>query len=404
MCNKCDDVTHEAGPDMDRRKVIFTGGAAAAALIAAPLLGASKAQAAERAVTAAELKSVSAYGAASATSPLMPMQIKRRAPGPNDVVLDILYAGICHSDVHQARDEWPKTAKTIYPVVPGHENIGRVIAVGKNVTKFKVGDIGGVGCLVNSCGQCENCLADREQNCSEGATFTYNSPEKGMDTPTYGGYSSKMVVAEHFVVRIPPGVNLAACAPLLCAGITTFSPIRHWNPKPGAKVGVVGLGGLGHMALKLGVAHRLDMTIFTTSPGKVADAKKMGAKEVVISTDAEAMKKQANKHDLIISTVPQAYPMQPIMDALKLDGTLVNVGAMNDLEGLNGMLLAFGRKSLAGSVIGGIAETQEVIDFCASRKITSEIELIKPSEINRAYDRIVNKDIKYRFVIDMKAA
>jgi uncharacterized zinc-type alcohol dehydrogenase-like protein len=407
MCNKCDDINHTHDtPNMDRRKIIKGSAGAAAALVAAPLLaGTSRVLAAEGAVAPSELESVRAFGAASATSPLKQIVIKRRMPGPDDVVLDVLYAGICHSDVHQARDEWPKTAKTIYPVVPGHENIGRVIAVGKNVTKFKLGDIGGVGCMVDSCGMCENCLADREQNCLNGATFTYNTPDQSMGgLPTYGGYSDKLVVKEHFVVRIPPGVDLAATAPILCAGITTFSPIRHWNPKPGARVGVVGLGGLGHMALKLGVAHKLDMTVFTSSAGKAADAKRMGAKNAVLTTDAEAMKKFAATQDLVISTVPKAYPMQPVMDVLKLDATLVNVGAMNDLDGLNGMLLAFGRKNLAGSVIGGIAETQEVIDYCASRKITADIELIRPSQINEAYDRIVNKDIRYRFVIDMKAA
>jgi alcohol dehydrogenase (NADP+) len=346
--------------------------------------------------------SVRAWGATSATSPLGAMQIERRATGPNDVLLDILYCGICHSDIHTVRDEWRATLPTAYPSVPGHEIIGRVQAVGGAVTKFKVGDIGGVGCMVNSCGTCENCLADREQNCLAGATFTYNSPDAVLGGRTFGGYSDKIVVAEHFVIRIPPGADLPATAPLLCAGITPFSPMQHWKLETGQRVGVIGLGGLGHMVVKLAVARKAEVTVFTTSPGKIADAKRLGAREAVLWSDTEAMKRLANQFDLMISTVPKAFPMQPFMDLLKLDATLVNLGAMEPLEGgISGMMLAFGRKSLAGSVIGGIAETQEVIDYCAARNIKADIELIRPEEINRAYERVVNKDVRYRFVIDM---
>ena len=406
MCNRCDDPNHKHGlPDVDRRKLLVGGAGVAAALAAAPILGlASKASAADGTITAEELETVTAYGAKNATSPIAQMKIKRRAPGPNDVVLDVLYSGICHSDIHQARDEWKSSGlPTLWDCVPGHEIVGRVVAVGRNVTKFKVGDIGGVGCLVDSCGECANCLADREQNCLK-ATFTYNSPDPVLGGHTYGGYSDKMVVAEHFVVRIPPGVDLAATAPLLCAGITTFSPMQHWQLKPGQRVGVVGFGGLGHMAVKLGVARKADVTVFTTSPSKISLAKKMGAKDAVLSTDEAAMKKHAGQYDLLISTVPKAYPMQPFLELLKLDATLVNVGALDVLQNISGFGLIYGRKSVAGSMIGGIAETQEMIDYCAARKIKADIELIKPSEINKAFDRVVNKDVRFRFVIDMKAA
>ncbi|ACG74566.1 Alcohol dehydrogenase GroES domain protein [Anaeromyxobacter sp. K] len=329
------------------------------------------------------------------------MQIKRRAVGPNDVLLDVLYCGICHSDIHQARNEW-SSFPTVYPCVPGHEIIGRVQAVGNAVTKFKVGDIGGVGCMVDSCGTCENCLADREQNCLKGATFTYNAPDRATGENTLGGYSEKMVVSERFVIRIPPGADLAATAPLLCAGITTFSPMQHWKLSSRQRVGVIGLGGLGHMAVKLAAARKAEVTVLTTSPGKIADARRLGAQEAVLWSDAAGMKRLANRFDLLISTVPESYPMQPFMDLLALDGTLVNVGALNQLQGgLIGMSMAFGRKSLAGSVIGGIAETQQVVDYCAARGIKADIELIRPEQINQACDRVVSKDARYRFVIDL---
>lgn len=341
-----------------------------------------------------------AYAAASETNPLAPIQIQRRALGSNDVLIDILYCGICHSDIHIVRSDWEPAN---YPVVPGHEIIGRVQAVGNAVTKFKVGDIAGVGCMVDSCRVCENCQGDREQNCLNGTTFTYDSPDQRGTAPvTYGGYSDKLVVTEHFAIRIPPGMDLAATAPLLCAGITTFSPMQHWRVEGGQRVGVIGLGGLGHMAVKLAVARKADVTLFTTTPGKVADAKRLGAREAVLWNDAAAMKRLANSFDFLIATVPESFSMQPFLDLLKLDATLVNVGALGTLPaGLSGMAMGFGRKSLAGSMIGGIAETQEVIDYCAARNIKADIELVRPEQINRAYERVINKDVRYRFVIDM---
>jgi uncharacterized zinc-type alcohol dehydrogenase-like protein len=374
-------------------------------LVAAPLLAgvASRAQTAETGARAGNGRYLTrAYAARSAKSPLGPLQIQCRALGPNDVLLDVLYCGICHSDIHQARDEWNDWGPTVYPCVPGHEIIGRVAAVGDKVTKFKVGDIGGVGCMVDSCRTCDFCRADREQNCAHTATFTYNSPDRHNAGPTtYGGYSDKIVVTEHFVIRIPPGADLAATAPLLCAGITTFSPMQHWKLGAGQRAGVIGLGGLGHMAVKLAVARRADVTVFTTSPGKVADAKRMGAREAVLWNDEAAMKRLTDTFDLLISTVPKAYPMQPFVNVLKPDATLVNIGAMEELKGVTGINLVYARKSIAGSMIGGIAETQEVIDYCAARNIKADIEIVRPDEINRAYERVVNKDVRYRFVIDM---
>jgi alcohol dehydrogenase (NADP+) len=404
MCNQCNDG--EAHADLEepgRRHILKVGVGLLAAPLLTGVLAEAIAQPAQPSVSLGATRT-RAYGATNATGTMGTLQIQRRAVGPHDVVLDVLYCGVCHSDIHTVRNEWAESLPTQYPSVPGHEIIGRVVAVGAAVTKFKVGDVGGVGCMVNSCGTCENCLADREQNCLNGATFTYNSPDADLGGHTYGGYSDKMVVAEHFVIRIPPGADLAATAPLLCAGITTFSPMQHWKLSAGQRVGVIGLGGLGHMAVKLGVARKAEVTVFTTSPGKVADAKKMGAKDVVLWSDKDAMKRLANHFDLLISTVPETYPMQPFMDVLKLDGTLVNVGALNKLDGLNGMMLAFGRKSLAGSVIGGIAETQEVVDYCAARGIKADVELIRPDQINQAFERVINKDVRYRFVIDMKAA
>jgi len=400
MCEKCKNQNkqHES-LKKSRREFLKTG----AILAAAPVLAgvASSAQAStEKQIGNGPYPTVG-YGTTSATSPLKPMNIERRALDSNDVLIDVMYCGVCHSDIHQSRNEWPKTVPTTYPVIPGHEIIGRVRAVGNKVTKFRVDDIGDVGCMVDSCGVCENCLNDREQNCLNGTTFTYNSPDKVSGGLTYGGYSHTMVVKEHFVIRIPPGVDLPAMAPLLCAGITTFSPIRYWKVEPGQRVGVIGLGGLGHMAVKLAVAHRADVTVFTTTPGKVADAKSMGAKDAVMWNDEKAMSKYMGTFDLMISAVPRAYPMQPFMNLLALDGTLVNVGALEELKGLGGMMIGFGRKSLAGSMIGGIAETQEVIDYCAARNIKANIELIRPNQINEAFVRVVNKDVRYRFVIDM---
>jgi uncharacterized zinc-type alcohol dehydrogenase-like protein len=399
MSNSRNEHDHEHGPAMPGRRSVLKAGIA---LAAAPLVAgvASRTDAAPKPAIGSGPFSARAFGNASATSLLGSLQVKRRAVGPHDVLLDVMYCGICHSDIHQARNEWT-SLPTAYPCVPGHEIVGRVQAVGSAVTKFKVGDVGGVGCMVDACGTCENCLADREQNCLNGATFTYNSPDRATGEHTYGGYSEKMVVSERFVIRIPPGADLAATAPLLCAGITTFSPMQHWRLAARQRVGVIGLGGLGHIAVKLAAARKAEVTVFTTSPGKLADARRLGAHEAVLWSDTDGMKRLANRFDLLISTVPETYTMQAFMDLLKLDATLVNVGALNQLQGLNGMALAFGRKSLAGSVIGGIAETQEVIDYCTARNIKADVELIRPDEINRAYDRVVNMDVRYRFVIDV---
>ena len=382
------------GPD--RSRVLKAG----AGVVAASLLT-SKSAATAEAPDGGGPYEANAYGAGGATEPLKAIQIKRRAMDPEDVVLDILYCGVCHSDIHTVRGEW---GPAHYPCVPGHEIIGRVRAVGAKVTKFKIGDIGGVGCMVNSCRTCEHCQEDLEQYCLNGATFTYDTPDQSSKAGfTQGGYSDKIVVMEHFVIRIPPGANLAAMAPLLCAGVTTFSPMRDWKLGRGQRVCVIGLGGLGHAAVKLAAAHNAHVTVFTTSPGKLADVKRLGASEAILSTDADAMKQLASQFDLLISTVPQAYPMEPFTELLKLDGTLVNVGAMAPLDNINGLKLAVGRRAIAGSIIGGIAETQEVIDFCSVRNITADIEMIPPTEINKAFDRVVKKDVRYRFVVDMGA-
>lgn len=386
----------------DRRKFLIAGMGVAAAPMLAPLaFGAPGAEAAEP--VGAKPFSTRAFGARSAKGPLEAMQIQRRAVGPHDVLIDVLYCGICHSDIHSVNGDW---GSGTYPRVPGHEIVGRVMAVGNAVKKFRVDDIAGVGCMVDSCGECDHCRADREQNCLKGTTFTYDSPDQISGGFTYGGYSDRMVVAERFAIRIPPGMDLAATAPLLCAGVTTFSPMQHWRLERGQRVGVIGLGGLGHLAVKLAAARKADVTVFTTSPGKVADAKRLGAREAVLSSDADAMRRLANQFDLMIATVPYAFAMQPFMELLRLDGTLVNVGMLLSLDGngIDGMAMAFGRKSLAASMIGGIAETQEVIDYCAARNIKADIELIRPNQINEAFKRVVNKDVRYRFVIDLASS
>ncbi|MES2459706.1 MAG: NAD(P)-dependent alcohol dehydrogenase [Armatimonadota bacterium] len=389
----------QIGPLLDRREILKAG----AGLVAAPILAGIPAGAQAESQTGATNTGpyrTRAYGTTSADRPIGPIEIVRRTLEAHDVLIDVLYCGICHSDIHTVHGHKSQEGS---PVVPGHEIIGRVAAIGNAVTKFKVGDIAGVGCMVDSCRTCENCEADREQNCLNGTTFTYGSPDKRGTAPTtYGGYSERIVVTEHFGIRIPPGMDLAATAPLLCAAITTFSPMQHWRVEGGQRVGVIGLGGLGHMAVKLAVARKVDVTVFTTSPGKIADAKRLGAKEAVLSTDAEAMKRLANRFDLLISTVPVPYAMQPFIDLLKLDATLVNVGTLGEIPaGLSGIKMVIGRKSLAGSLIGGIAETQEVIDYCAARGIKADVEIIKPQDINRAYERVLNKDVRYRFVIDI---
>jgi uncharacterized zinc-type alcohol dehydrogenase-like protein len=340
------------------------------------------------------------YAAQSATSPLGPFAFERRDPGPADVQIDILFCGVCHSDLHTARGEWPGTR---YPCVPGHEIVGRVARTGGQVARFKAGDLVGVGCLVDSCRRCASCAEGLEQYCENGFTGTYNGPEQGTGANTYGGYSNRIVVDEKFVLKIRhPESQLAAVAPLLCAGITTWSPLRKWEVGPGQTVGVVGLGGLGHMGVKLARAIGAHVVLFTTSPGKAADAIRLGAHDVVVSTDGNAMAAQKNRFDFILDTVAAPHELDPFLGMLKRDGSLVLVGAPSSPHPSPGVFnLILKRRSLAGSLIGGIAETQEMLDFCAERGIVSDIETIPIAAINDAYDRMLKSDVKYRFVIDM---
>jgi uncharacterized zinc-type alcohol dehydrogenase-like protein len=345
--------------------------------------------------------SAHAYAAQTAATPLAPFSFERRAPGPHDVSIDILFCGVCHSDLHTARGEWEGV---VFPVVPGHEIVGRVTAVGAHVTKFKEGDLAAVGCMVDSCQVCEPCKAGLEQYCEPGMTGTYGGVEKETGVPTRGGYSDRIVVRENFVLHVPEDMDPAAASPLLCAGITTYSPLRHWNAGPGKTVGVVGLGGLGHMAVKLAHAMGAEVTLFTTSPGKEADARRLGASHVVLSKDPEAMAAQVRTLDLIINTVAASMDLDPYMAALKLDGTMVLVGAPehpHDSPSVWNLLMA--RRSLAGSGIGGIAETQEMLDFCAEKGVAADIEIIPIQQIEAAYARMLKNDVKYRFVIDMQS-
>ena len=340
------------------------------------------------------------YAAESATSPLAPFAFERRDPGPADVQIDILYCGVCHSDLHTARGEW---AGTRYPCVPGHEIVGRVAKTGGGVARFRTGDLVGVGCMVDSCRTCASCAEGLEQYCENGFTGTYNGPEQGTGANTYGGYSNRIVVDEKYVLKIRhPESQLAAVAPLLCAGITTWSPLRKWEVGPGQTVGVVGLGGLGHMGVKLARAIGAHVVMFTTSPSKAADAVKLGAHEVVVSTDRKAMAAQKNRFDFILNTVAAPHDLDPFLGMLKRDGSLVLVGAPSSPHPSPGVFnLIFRRRSLAGSLIGGIAETQEMLDFCAEHGIVSDIEMIPIASINEAYERMLKSDVKYRFVIDM---
>jgi len=345
--------------------------------------------------------SVRAYAAGSATAKLAPATIVRRVPGPRDVQIEILFCGVCHSDLHQIRDEWKSVMPTVYPCVPGHEIVGRVVATGREVRKFKEGDLAAVGCMVDSCRRCEACLEGQEQFCSAPATFTYNGPDPHLGGVTYGGYSESIVVDEAFTLRVPNGLDLAAAAPLLCAGITTYSPLRHWNVREGQKVGVVGLGGLGHMGVKLANAFGARVVVFTTSPGKAEDAVRLGAQDVVVSRHAEEMAAHAGSFDFILDTVSAAHDLNPYLNLLKRNGTMTLVGAPEEPTPLATMGLLFGRKRLAGSIIGGIAETQEMLDFCGEHGITADIELVPISKIEEAFVRLLRSDVKYRFVIDM---
>jgi uncharacterized zinc-type alcohol dehydrogenase-like protein len=341
------------------------------------------------------------YAAQSASTPLVPFSFERRDPGPNDVAIEILYCGVCHSDLHTARGEWPGVA---FPCVPGHEIIGRVTAVGADVSRFAAGDLVGVGCMVDSCRECAPCKRGLEQYCEVGMTGTYGGPEQGTGANTYGGYSDRIVVRQEFVLSVPEGLDPAAAAPLLCAGITTYSPLRRWNAGPGKKVGVVGLGGLGHMAVKLAHAMGAEVTLFTTSPGKEEDARRLGASHVVISTDRAAMKGQARTFDLIINTVAVSMNLDPYINALALDGTMVLVGAPPSAHNSPSVFpFLMARRSMAGSAIGGIPETQEMLDFCAEHGVASDIEIIPIQSIEDAYARMLKSDVKYRFVIDMQS-
>ena len=338
------------------------------------------------------------YAAQSATTPLAPFSFERREPGPKDVQIEILYCGVCHSDLHTARNEW---TNTIYPVVPGHEIVGRVSKVGSQVKKFKVGDAAGVGCLVYSCGHCENCKDGLENYCEQGLGGTYNSEDKHLGGMTYGGYSRSIVVDEAFVLQIPKNLDLAATAPLLCAGITTYSPLRHWKLGKGQKVGVVGLGGLGHMGLKLAHAMGAYVVLFTTSSNKIEDAKRLGADEVVLTKDASQMEKHVNTFDFMLDTVSADHDVNAYLNLLKRDATMVLVGAPNTPVRVASFSLIFKRRSFAGSLIGGLPETQEMLDFCGEHNIVSDIEIIPMQKINEAYERMLKSDVKYRFVIDM---
>ena len=344
-------------------------------------------------------QTIRGYAAQSATQPLGPFRFERRDPRPDDVVIDILYCGVCHSDLHQVRNEW---GGSIYPMVPGHEIIGRVSAVGATVSQFKVGDMVGVGCMVDSCQHCEACAHGLEQYCEEGATFTYNSTDRHDGSPTHGGYSERIVTSEKFVLHIPDGLDPKTAAPLLCAGITTWSPLRHWNIGKGSKVAVVGLGGLGHMGLKFAKALGAEVTLFTRSPGKEAEARRLGADHVVLSTDASQMKAVSSHFDFILDTVPHQHDLNPYLATLKLDGTLCLVGLLEPIDppASAGQLIRK-RRAVVGSLIGGIPETQEMLDFCAQHGIGADIEMIDIQDIDHAYERMLKSDVRYRFVIDL---
>ncbi len=342
-------------------------------------------------------KQVKAFGTEAADVPLKNLNIRRREVTPHDVQIEILYCGICHSDLHAVRDEWGGTK---YPIVPGHEIVGRVTALGNHVKNFKVGDLTGVGCIVDSCRECEYCQEGEEQFCENGNTIVFNSSDKISGGITYGGFSENIVVDENYAVHIPETLDLASAAPILCAGITVYSPFKHWKVGPGKKIGIIGIGGLGHIAIKIAKAMGAEVTVFTTSISKADDAKRLGAGEVVLSTDRDQMKAQS-KFDMILDTVSAKHNVNAYLNILKVDGSLVLVGLPVDPLPVGAFNVVHGRKSFSGSNIGGIRETQEVLDFCAAHHITADIELIKVNQINEAFDRLEKGDVKYRFVIDM---
>lgn len=344
------------------------------------------------------LANTKAYATEGPKELLKPTEIARREVGSKDVQIEIDYCGICHSDVHVSHNDWGGTQ---YPLVPGHEIVGRVTRVGEDVKSFKVGDIVGVGCMVNSCRTCPSCKDHLEQYCENGAIMTYNSPDAILGGRTYGGYSERIVVDEGFVLHVSDKLDLKGVAPLLCAGITTYSPLRHWNVKKEDKVGIIGLGGLGHMGVKFAHAMGAHVVMITRSPKKGEDAKQLGADEVLISTDPDALKTHENSFDFLLNTIPVAHDVNPYLDLLKRDKTMVIVGAIGPLPSVDGSRLIRKRKKIAGSLIGGIKETQEMLDFCAHHNITCDIEMIKIQDINNAYPRVMKGDVKYRFVIDM---
>ena len=341
-----------------------------------------------------------AYSVASATSPFASTTIARRDPTDHDVQIEILFCGICHSDLHQARNEWSGVMPTVYPCIPGHEIVGRVTKVGSAVSKFKPGDLAGVGCLVDSDGTCPECKANFEQFCPN-FTLTYNFPDKHTGGVTYGGYSDSIVVTEHFVLKVPSNLDLAGTAPLLCAGITTYSPMRHWNVTKGKKVGVVGLGGLGHMGVKFARAFGAHTVVFTTSPSKKDDALRLGADEVVLSRNADEMAKHAGSFDFILDAVAADHDINAYIGLLRRDGNITLVGAPENPLPIAAFGLIMGRRSLSGSPIGGLAETQEMLDFCGANNITPDVEVIPIQKVNEAYERLLKSDVKYRFSIDM---
>lgn len=347
-----------------------------------------------------ETKDTKAWGTNGAKEQLGPMIIKRRAVQAHDIEIEILFCGVCHSDLHTARNEWHGT---VYPCVPGHEIVGRVTKTGNHVKNFKVGDLAAVGCMVDSCGECDHCKQGLEQYCVPGFTGTYNDPDEILGGRTFGGYTESVVVHERFVLRVPENLDLAATAPLLCAGITTYSPLRHWNAGPGKKVGVVGLGGLGHMAVKLANAMGAHVTVFTTSEGKREDAKKLGAHEVILSKDADQMKKAQSSFDIIIDAVSADHDINSYLRLVKLDGSLTLVGLPENPLSVAAFNLVLPRRNFTGSAIGGIPETQEMLDFCGKHNIVSDIEMINISQVNDAYERLLKGDVRFRFVIDMKS-
>ena len=344
------------------------------------------------------MSTVKSYAAQSATSPLAELTIERRTPKPTDVQIEILYCGVCHSDLHTVRNEW---GGTVYPVVPGHEIVGRVTAVGDKVTKFKVGDLAGIGCMVDSCRECDNCKDGLEQYCEKGMVGTYNGKERDGSGITLGGYSKQILAHEDFVLHISDKQPLEGIAPLLCAGITTYSPLRHWKVGKGDKVGVVGLGGLGHMAVKLAASMGAEVTMLSHSPSKEADAKKLGAHKFILTSDKAQLKDAANYFDFILDTVSADHDYNLYLGMLRTNGVMVCVGAPSKPAQIPAFNLIFGRRTFAGSLIGGLPETQEMLDYCAAHNIVSDVEVIKISEINEAYERMLKGDVKYRFVIDM---